>query len=151
MIKKFLKKIPRIGYSFASVVAVSAINYSIIHSPLVFVYVCVLLAHELGHYFAAKRHNANPKLPIFIPLPFILIAMVYVEHLTDDGIKDIALYGPVAGFVAALLFLVANAIYQFAATLPILILACSEIVLNYFGSDGKKYRDASRSLSCQYY
>jgi hypothetical protein len=38
-----------------SLSALAAVNYSIIHSSFVFIAILVLFAHELGHYFMAKK------------------------------------------------------------------------------------------------
>lgn len=143
-----LKKIPDIAYTVMSLAATAAINYSIIHSPLVGVFLCVLLVHELGHYLTAKFHGAKAKLPIFLPLPFIAVALTKIPKLNNRQKKDTAFYGPFAGFMAALFFIVANLIFNFTSYIPLIGLATGEIVFNYFGSDGKKYREAKRSLLC---
>lgn len=149
--KNILKKIPYGMYSFASIVAVAAINYTLIHNGIIFIFLLVLLAHELGHFFAAKKHNGNPKFPLFIPFPFFLIAMTKVSKMNPEGIQATAFYGPFAGFVTASLILLSNSIFKFVSSTPLIILAISEIIFNFFGSDGSKYRNAKRKeMSCQY-
>lgn len=132
-----------------SLAAVAAINYTIIHNSFVFVALFVLLAHELGHFFVAKKHGGNPSLPIFIPIPFLLIALVKVQEMSDEGILKTSFYGPFTGFLTTLLIILFNIIFKLLPVIPLIILALSEIVLNYFGSDGTKYRAAKRRiLSC---
>lgn len=134
---------------FASMVAVAAINYSLTHSPLVIVYVLVLLAHELGHYFVAKMHNGDPSLPIFIPAPFFVIALTKMANvMTPEGIKNTSFYGPFTGFLVTLLLLLLNLVYHFTSNFIFAFLLLGEIIFNFFGSDGKKYRKASKQ--CQF-
>jgi hypothetical protein len=147
--KKIFKRIPQAAYSIMSLAAVAAINYSIIHNTFVFICVIVLLAHELGHYFAAKINKGIPKLPIFLPLPFIAIALTKITELDPKGIQQTAFYGPFAGFLAAVTFLLFNLILNFTSSISLIMLAISEIVFNYIGSDGAKYRRARKmNTSC---
>ncbi|MCQ3980698.1 MAG: hypothetical protein DPW09_45435, partial [Anaerolineae bacterium] len=39
--------------------------------PMMLAMMAILLAHEFGHYFAAKHHRVAVTLPYFIPLPVI--------------------------------------------------------------------------------
>ena len=59
----------------ATSAAFAAINYTIIHNPLIFAITFVLIAHELGHYFAAHANGAQADIPYIIPLPFIGIGV----------------------------------------------------------------------------
>ena len=149
MKNKFFKKIPQSFYTIFSLAAVAAVNYSIIHSSIVFIFSMVLLAHELGHYFVAKKHNAKPKLPIFIPLPFFAIGLTRISKLAPRAQKNVAFYGPFVGFLTTLFLILLNGIFNFMPYAPLLFLLFTETVLNYFGSDGAKYRKAKRSTySC---
>lgn len=138
------KKIPNVVYTFVSLVAVAAINYSIVHNSFVFIALFVLLVHELGHYFTAKRHRGNPSLPIFIPIPFLAIALTKVSKLDTKGIKETAFYGPFAGAVATVLIILINTILNFISNYYLFGLLFGEIVFNFFGSDGSKYRKAKK-------
>lgn len=137
-------KLVELTITICSIMAVAAINYSIIHSPLVFVALLVLLAHELGHYVVAKMHHAHPKLPIFLPFPFILIAATRVGRVSRHATRRIAFAGPFTGFCTALILLLAALIFgaspQIVVTL--LTLCITEVVFNFLGSDGKRYRNA---------
>ncbi len=67
----------------------------------------ILGVHEMGHYFAAKRHNVRVSLPFFIPAPTILGtlgAFISVREPIPDkkSLVDIGLAGPIAGFVVAI-------------------------------------------------
>ena len=67
----------------------------------------ILGVHEMGHYFAARRHNVRVSLPFFIPAPTILGtlgAFISVREPIPDkkALVDIGLAGPIAGFVVAL-------------------------------------------------
>ena len=62
------KKLKSFTVSLCTIGALAAINYTLIHNPLVFVFTMMLLVHELGHYFIAKLAKADVSYPFFIPL-----------------------------------------------------------------------------------
>ncbi len=67
----------------------------------------ILGVHEMGHYFAARRHNVMVSLPFFIPAPTILGtlgAFISVREPIPDkkALVDIGLAGPIAGFIVAI-------------------------------------------------
>lgn len=66
----------------------------------------ILLAHELGHYLAARAHAVDASLPYFIPLPFgfgTLGALIELRSPmpTRNAALDIGAAGPLAGFLVA--------------------------------------------------
>jgi len=69
----------------------------------------ILLAHEFGHYFAARYHGVPASLPYFIPFPFLspfgtagaVIAMRGAIR-SRNALLDIGASGPLAGMVVAL-------------------------------------------------
>ncbi len=72
----------------------------------------ILLAHEFGHYFAARRHGVDSSLPYFIPFPLspagTLGAFIRIRGLIPhrEALFDIGAAGPLAGFVVCLPVLV---------------------------------------------
>jgi membrane-associated protease RseP (regulator of RpoE activity) len=67
----------------------------------------ILLAHEFGHYFAARLHRYPASLPYFLPgiWPFGTFgALIVARHPFRDRsvLFDIAVAGPLAGFVVAI-------------------------------------------------
>lgn len=134
------KKVSAFAFSFSSIVALAAINYTIIHSPIVFAAIFVLLAHELGHYIWAKRYTKNVDFPIFLPLPILLVGFTRVKNLSDIQKSEVALAGPIFGSIAAFLLIIFNFIFRLFSPALLLALFISEIVFNYFGMDGMKYR-----------
>jgi len=69
----------------------------------------ILLAHEFGHYFAARYHRVPASLPYFIPLPIIgLLGTLGAVIAMPDRIRsrnallDIGASGPLAGLTVAL-------------------------------------------------
>jgi membrane-associated protease RseP (regulator of RpoE activity) len=70
----------------------------------------ILLAHEFGHYFAAKRYGVPVSLPYFIPFPLSLFGTLGAVIRMSPRIPhrralfDIAAAGPLAGLVLAIPF-----------------------------------------------
>jgi len=69
----------------------------------------ILGIHEMGHYFASKRHNLEASLPYFIPLPppFILGtfgAIISTREPIPDRktLLDVGVSGPICGFLVAI-------------------------------------------------
>lgn len=68
----------------------------------------ILLAHELGHYFTARRYRVPVSLPYFIPFPFSLFGTLGAFIRMSPRIPhrralfDIAAAGPLAGLVLAI-------------------------------------------------
>ena len=68
----------------------------------------ILLAHEFGHYIAARIHGVPASLPYFIPLPISPLGTMGAVILMRDRIArrnallDIGAAGPLAGMVVAL-------------------------------------------------
>ena len=66
----------------------------------------ILAAHELAHYWVAKRHGFALSLPYFIPFPFAfgtLGAVIRLRSLprTRTGLLEMGAAGPLAGAVLA--------------------------------------------------
>jgi membrane-associated protease RseP (regulator of RpoE activity) len=63
----------------------------------------ILLAHEMGHYFAARRHGVPATLPYFIPMPFspfgTMGAVIRMSGSIPDrrALMDIGAAGPLSG------------------------------------------------------
>lgn len=133
----------------ATASALAAINYTIVHSPTVFIITAVLIAHELGHYFAAMFNSAKADIPYIIPFPFFGIGITRIKNfrkLDPQVRKSILLSGPTAGVFTAIIILLLSFITPFIAPTLILIIALFEVLFNYFGSDGKKYRQAEKDI-----
>lgn len=70
----------------------------------------ILLAHELGHFFAARRYLLDTSPPYFIPVPIFpwfigtMGAFIRLRTILSDRrqLLDVGIAGPIAGFVVAL-------------------------------------------------
>ncbi len=67
----------------------------------------ILGCHEMGHYFAAKKHNIAASLPFFIPAPTMLGtlgAFISIREPIPDkkSLIDVGLSGPIVGFLVAI-------------------------------------------------
>lgn len=69
----------------------------------------ILLAHEMGHYFTARRYQLDVSPPYFIPVPLFpsfigtMGAFIRLRTVLSDRrqLFDVGLAGPIAGFVVA--------------------------------------------------
>lgn len=69
----------------------------------------ILLAHEFGHYFAARYHGVPASLPYFIPMPFFSPLGTFGAVIVNKGpmrdrraLLDIGAAGPLAGLIVAI-------------------------------------------------
>lgn len=93
-------------------------------APFSFTLLTILLAHELGHYFACRHYGIDATYPYFIAAPtligtlgaFIRIKSPFVNR---RELFDVGIAGPLAGFVLAVPALVA-AIFLSRGTMPAL-------------------------------
>ncbi len=70
----------------------------------------ILLTHELGHYFAARRHGFRVSLPHFIPLPVgfgTLGAIIFLRSRPPNrtALLEMGAAGPLAGAVVSFVML----------------------------------------------
>lgn len=75
--------------------------------PFSFTLMGILLAHELGHYFACRYYRISATVPYFIPFPSIigtLGAFIRIRSpiVNRKALFDVGLSGPVVGFLFAL-------------------------------------------------
>lgn len=81
----------------------------------------ILGAHEFGHYFYCRKYGVDASLPYFLPAPFPLTgtlgAVIRIREAfpSKAALFDIAVAGPIAGFVALLPFLWISFRYQTTA------------------------------------
>ncbi len=77
----------------------------------------ILLAHEMGHYIAARRHGLLTTPPFFLPMPvpmpfspgtFGAVMRIKQPITTRTQLMDIGAAGPIAGFVVTVPILVAG-------------------------------------------
>ena len=83
----------------------------------------ILLTHELGHYFLARRHDVDASLPYFIPFPlglgtFGAVISMRGRIATRNALLDIGASGPIAGLVIALPVLIIGLHYSPVLPIP---------------------------------
>ena len=74
--------------------------------PFSFTLLAILLAHEMGHYFACQYYGIDVTYPYFIPAPtlfgtFGAFIRIRSPITTRRALFDIGIAGPIAGFVLA--------------------------------------------------
>ena len=70
----------------------------------------ILGAHEMGHYYYAKKHNLDASLPFFLPMPPILFilgtmgAFISIREPIPNrkALLDVGASGPIAGLLVAI-------------------------------------------------
>ena len=85
--------------------------------PFSFTLMGILLAHELGHYFACRLYGIDASYPYFIPAPTIIGTMgafirIRSPIINRKALFDVGLSGPVVGFVFAIPALALGIIYS---------------------------------------
>ncbi len=101
-----------VGVDFGAILGQPSLLWA--GAPYSFALLAILTCHEMGHYLAAKHHNIRVTLPFYIPLP-----IPYIFHFGTMGafirikspipnrraLMDVAVAGPIAGFIVSLAFL----------------------------------------------
>jgi hypothetical protein len=87
----------------------------------------ILLAHELGHYFACRHHHIRASYPYFIPAPTLIgtfgaFILIRSPIRSMRALFDVGASGPLVGFLVALPAMSYGVIH--AKVIPILFLAC---------------------------
>ncbi len=85
----------------------------------------ILVAHELGHYIAARIHKVDASLPYFIPMPLLspfgtMGAVIRMRGVipTRRALLDIGASGPLAGLVFAIPLYMWGASHSHLVPLP---------------------------------
>ncbi len=81
--------------------------------PFSLALLAILLAHEMGHYLAARYYRVNVTLPFFLPAPTLIgtfgaFIRIRSAILAKRILFDIGVAGPIAGFLALLAPLIAG-------------------------------------------
>jgi membrane-associated protease RseP (regulator of RpoE activity) len=76
-------------------------------APFAFTLLGILLAHELGHYFACRYYGISASYPYFIPAPTLIgtlgaFILIRSPIYNRKALFDMALAGPVVGFLFAI-------------------------------------------------
>src|SRR4030042_3353381 len=76
--------------------------------PFALTLMSILLAHELSHYVASRKHNIQATLPYFIPAPTLIGtfgAFIKMKSpiTTRQALLDIGVSGPLAGFIISII------------------------------------------------
>ena len=75
--------------------------------PFSFTLLGILLAHELGHYFACRHHHIHSSYPFFIPAPTLIgtfgaFILIRSPIRSPRALFDVGASGPLVGFIVAL-------------------------------------------------
>jgi membrane-associated protease RseP (regulator of RpoE activity) len=79
--------------------------------PFSLTLMCILFAHEMGHYLYARHYRVYATLPFFVPFPSLigtLGAFIRIKSPIPSraALFDIGIAGPIAGFIPACIALV---------------------------------------------
>ncbi len=85
----------------------------------------ILLIHEFGHYFACRWHRIRATLPWVLPAPTLsgtvgAVIKIRTPIPNRNALMDVGIYGPLAGYVASVVAVVAGFMlsHHAAAKLP---------------------------------
>ncbi len=79
-------------------------RYLLMGLPFSLCLLTILMAHEMGHYIAARRYRVDVTLPFFLPAPTLIGTLGAFIRIRSDvptrrAMFDIGIAGPIAGFV----------------------------------------------------
>ena len=105
-----VKAVPEGGLGLRAIVAPFTAHAAVVHgSQFTAALLTILLAHEFGHYIAARIHKVDASLPFFIPMPLLspfgtMGAVIRMRGTipTRAALLDIGASGPLAGLAFAL-------------------------------------------------
>ncbi len=74
--------------------------------PFALTLLAILLAHELGHFFACRHHHIHSSYPFFIPFPTLIgtlgaFILICSPIRTTRALFDVGASGPLVGFLVA--------------------------------------------------
>ena len=74
--------------------------------PFALTLLAILLAHELGHFFACRHHHIHSSYPFFIPFPTLIgtlgaFILIRSPIRTTRALFDVGASGPLVGFLIA--------------------------------------------------
>jgi len=85
--------------------------------PFAVTLMAILLAHELAHYFVARRYGSPVSLPYFVPMPLSILGTMGAVILQQAPMRDrkalfdIGIAGPLAGLIVALPLLIVGLLF----------------------------------------
>ena len=105
-------------------------------------FVALILVHELGHYFEARRQGLRPDLPVFLPF---LGAYVAMRNVRFDPWRNglVSMAGPVVGGLGALAVLLVG---EATDSRLLQALAYSGFLLNLFNLIPIGFLDGGQTL-----
>ena len=105
----------------------------------------ILLIHEFGHYIACRAHRIQSTLPLVLPAPTLsgtagAVIRIRSRIPSRDALMDVGIYGPLAGYAAALAALAAGFVLSDGS------LAAQPATIVRFGSEPLTVSLAHRAL-----
>jgi membrane-associated protease RseP (regulator of RpoE activity) len=91
--------------------------------PFALTLLAILLAHELGHFFACRHHHIHSSYPFFIPFPTLIgtlgaFILIRSPIRTTRALFDVGASGPLVGFLVAMPALIYGIVHaKFVPTL----------------------------------
>jgi membrane-associated protease RseP (regulator of RpoE activity) len=96
-----------VGFMDAMLASISRPSLILYGLPFSIPLIWILLAHELGHFFACRYYRMRCTPPFFIPLPISIVGTlgafikIKSQFLNKRALFDIGVAGPLAGFIFA--------------------------------------------------
>jgi membrane-associated protease RseP (regulator of RpoE activity) len=145
------------GYEGPAETAGDLYGYAISHLgqgvPYALSLMAILLAHEFGHYLAARYHKSPVTLPYFLPFPLLgsfgtLGAFIRLKAPPRNRrvLMDVGLAGPLAGLVVAIPLLLIGLAQSEVGQLPLNPMAGNAMEGNSLLYLGAKYLVTGRLL-----